>query len=93
LPVPLSYRVTLDVPMTVVAAAEAATAPPNRAAGYRRSGTPVTLSMTTSVRAVPARFVTPTVTTPGQARTDMTAEPGLKPPSVICHSAAPLASW
>ena len=77
--------------MTTVAAAEAATAPPNTAAGKRPSSMPVCALITTSVRELPLGASSPTVITPGQARTDMIAVPA-GADSVVCHSTPPRAS-
>ena len=73
-------------------AADAATAPPNTAAGYCLSSAPNALSRTTSVRVLPSGATTPAVTTPGQARTELIDDPA-GALSVACHSRAPLLSW
>src|SRR5689334_16900083 len=70
-------------------AADAATAPPNSAAGYRPDTEPVRLSITTSVRVRPPGPVIPAVTTPGHARTEMIAAPA-GAGSVTCQSCWPL---
>ncbi len=61
--------------MTTVVAADAATAPPSTAAGYRRNCVPVAALMTASERFPPPGASSPTVKTPCQARTEMICVP------------------